>query len=415
MHKLIFILAICYSALGYSQSLSFQEVNSTTASLYQKQKWYELIEYGKKASEADFYYFNIRMGVALFETKQHFEAEQFLVKAIKQYNNDFPKKVLYWNYILLGEDRRAEETYQSVSAEEQKQLSYKESTFQYLDAETGLRLSNHEEIPNSFYGLIGFQTRLGKSMRVSHSGIFFYQKNDTRLFDHKQYNIRLKKYWKTYEFEFGVFHALASYNLKKDTVTYSFLEEGLFTSYGGSVKISKRFNRLRASGELTFISHHNDADQTLRFQSFLPPPEFIIQETSIKNSNQSIIPSIKVSYTLPVAKDRFTLGIRSSFISDTTGSHFNFRPFATVGVSKKIWLNFDYLKTGDYLFLDHNTRVVYGNFKTSKLTSSLYYAFSEKWIGRIVYSNENANDVITNQEVTINSIYLGINFKLNRK
>ena len=99
------LLVTIITLQAQEKSLSFKQVDSTTYSLYLKQDWKSLIEFGESSLEngIDFYYLHVRMGIAYFK-------EGKMLSAIKMFENAFNKnkydlvvqEYLYWSYYYSG-------------------------------------------------------------------------------------------------------------------------------------------------------------------------------------------------------------------------------------------------------------------------------------------------------------------------
>ena len=102
---LILILLTVTTIQAQEKSLSFKKVDSTTYSLYLKQDWKSLLEFGEISLEngIDFYYLQVRMGIAYYK-------EGKMLSAIKMFENAYTinkhdlvvQEYLYWSYYYSG-------------------------------------------------------------------------------------------------------------------------------------------------------------------------------------------------------------------------------------------------------------------------------------------------------------------------
>ena len=82
MQRIIVLMLLVSSVSVFSQEeIATKEIDETTLNYYNNGQWEELISYGEKVKK-DYYYFNIRMGVAYFNLRQYYTAEEFFKKAI---------------------------------------------------------------------------------------------------------------------------------------------------------------------------------------------------------------------------------------------------------------------------------------------------------------------------------------------
>tara|TARA_R110001583_G_scaffold67308_3_gene192573 strand:- start:29168 stop:30493 length:1326 start_codon:yes stop_codon:yes gene_type:complete len=83
------------------KNLSFKEVDSTTYDLYLKQDWKSLIEVGKQSRQENinFYYLNVRMGIAYYNDNKMLSAVKELEEAYIANSFDIVvQEYLYWAY-----------------------------------------------------------------------------------------------------------------------------------------------------------------------------------------------------------------------------------------------------------------------------------------------------------------------------
>jgi tetratricopeptide (TPR) repeat protein len=109
--KLIFVGFMLTGFDGYSQvALSVVDIDKVTYKQYVEKKWDELIKTGNNAlkKNIDFYYLDIRMGVAYFEKKRYIKAISFLEKTLsKDNNNSLVNELLYYSYLYSGREMDA--------------------------------------------------------------------------------------------------------------------------------------------------------------------------------------------------------------------------------------------------------------------------------------------------------------------
>jgi hypothetical protein len=108
MNKYIIILSLL-AATNKSFTQSFSYFDSLTYKLYNEKKWDSLIIVGNKALEKgyDYYYMQMRIGIANYELKKYSQALTYFLKA-KQYNsNDIVDEYIYYSYFFDGQTRQA--------------------------------------------------------------------------------------------------------------------------------------------------------------------------------------------------------------------------------------------------------------------------------------------------------------------
>ncbi len=164
--SITFVFLTCYS---FSQNgFSFKYVDSLSYALYSQAQWKQLADLGKKASEQkfDYYYLNIRTGVAFAETGDYFNAEIFFRKTLKNNSDDIlSKKYLLLIYQNWGDDLAASEIYNSLDDSIKKQFADPRSKVIYVEG--GMKLAQDPTIAgNAKYGNIGFGHWIGKKMKM---------------------------------------------------------------------------------------------------------------------------------------------------------------------------------------------------------------------------------------------------------
>ncbi len=105
-------------------SITSAEVEPKSYQLYLDKKWPELIKYGNKASKSgyDYFYLQMRIGIAYYENKNYCLAENHFKKALAFSSNDaLALEYLYYCYVFTG---RYEEA-RKLSKQFNKQLAEK--------------------------------------------------------------------------------------------------------------------------------------------------------------------------------------------------------------------------------------------------------------------------------------------------
>ncbi len=99
---LTFIVVLFAGYLYGQDTLNYPVIDKYTYQYYTNNQWDKLIKLGKQSlhKNIDFYYLQVRMGIAYFETKRYLKAIKFLENAYKiDNNNPIVQETLYWAYI----------------------------------------------------------------------------------------------------------------------------------------------------------------------------------------------------------------------------------------------------------------------------------------------------------------------------
>lgn len=101
------------------------KVDSLTYQLYEQQRWEELIGEGKKAIKNgyDYYYMQMRVGIAYYETKNYRNATKYFENAYGQYSfSQLTIEYLYYSYLLSGRYFDAGRIVKELTPENRKRL-----------------------------------------------------------------------------------------------------------------------------------------------------------------------------------------------------------------------------------------------------------------------------------------------------
>ena len=102
---ILYILLIFSTNLVSQDEYSYLTVDKETYSQYLQSNWKELIKTGKLSlkNELDFYYLQVRMGIAYYELKKYRKAIPYFEKSRKQNReNELVNEYLYYSYLFSG-------------------------------------------------------------------------------------------------------------------------------------------------------------------------------------------------------------------------------------------------------------------------------------------------------------------------
>jgi len=132
--KITIVFFLLAGSLKYSmaqENLNYPIVNSETYSQYLNGQWKGLVKTGKKSlkSGIDFYYLQVRMGVANYKLKRYRQAIPYFEKALKQVPDDeFVKEFLYFTYLFSGRQNDAKKLASNFTDEFKHRIKIKTST-----------------------------------------------------------------------------------------------------------------------------------------------------------------------------------------------------------------------------------------------------------------------------------------------
>lgn len=187
MRKLILLLIFSFSigALMSQEVINYPTINAKTYDQYLKKQWPELIETGKLSlkNDVDFYYLQVRMGIAYYELKKYAQAIKHFEKAhSEKKRDDLINEYLYYSYIFSGNYDDARTLIPFFSEELIKKLNIKPPPFinaLYFDTKHDIN-EDYVIVPDAFqtveqtavlnqsYYNISMEHLFGKRAKVYH-------------------------------------------------------------------------------------------------------------------------------------------------------------------------------------------------------------------------------------------------------
>ncbi len=184
------IIAILFFANIFAQdTLNFNSVNTKTYEYYQSKDWNSLIILGKTAIEndIDFYYLQVRMGIAYYEKGKYRKAIKHFEKALKEKENDaLLSEYLYYSYLFSGREQDALAFSIKISKNLRKKIGIKQpivkniyvSGFYLTDTEQEKLSERDIDGEDNIYGMqqfdeyrssygIGMENRIGRKTLIS--------------------------------------------------------------------------------------------------------------------------------------------------------------------------------------------------------------------------------------------------------
>ena len=135
--RLILTLTIVlFAKYFYGQdTLNYPIIEKYTSQYYTDKQWDKLIKLGKQSlrKNIDFYYLQVRMGIAYFETKRYLKAIKFLENAYKTDNsNTVVQETLYWSYIYSYMYNDAAQLYDNLDNAVKAKIDYTQHFIQTM-------------------------------------------------------------------------------------------------------------------------------------------------------------------------------------------------------------------------------------------------------------------------------------------
>ena len=421
MRKIIFITILAISFHSFSQDNSGKNIEKKTLEYFNAEQWKELINFGEENTQ-DYYFFNIRMGVAYFSERQYHSAEKYFKKAIKQQATEYAKEYLFWTYFNLGEIVLAEQVYDGLATETKRNIDYRKTAIESIYLEGGVKSPNTNEIENTYYGNIVLKHRLGKNIKVLHSVNLFLQNDGTQDFNSFQYHLSGTYYLETSAFSLGGIYSKSEFTYAdSEEITGDFgnllIQNSESASDGNTYSIyanySRRFNRLRVNANFNYLTQNSTNKNFTKL--YLKDDGSLISEdfNNYKTTETVYIPSIGAMYTPAFTKDRLSVGADIFIAITENDTNLIFKPYLNIFVTDQLWINTHYLQVKDHLFADYSSEILYNtpDLSVNRFVSTINYAFSKSIITKLTYTFENYDFTSVDLNYNINSIFLGIQYK----
>lgn len=404
---LILLIWLCSGLPVVCAQQTAAEADLISYDLYQRAQWRQLARYGKAATSAgfDFYYLNLRTGIAAFKLGKWREAEKWLLRAIAQYTEDaVAREYLYWVYLEMGRPIEAARALALLPDEAKKRIGDDpRKLLETVLLEGGARLTNKPDTAHTFqyYG-VGMGHRLSPALRFYHAYSQMEQDFFWGSLRQQQYylapTIFFKKGWwlagganlARYKSNFDYLDATAQYH---DTVTFqsaAFKREIIYgsdymVSYKGKLNldaayahlaVGKTFGNARFSiqiaryGERSKLTFDEIVDSSAVTDYYFND---VLDSTNTQAGSQVATfgrdsaysqyqAGFSASYTLPLGKGRFVAAGTELQAIFGDGRHWHLIPFFQCQFHRKISIGGHYFRKGNYPFSAFNGGLLINNY-----------------------------------------------------
>ena len=132
---LTFTIVLFAGYLYGQDTLNYPVIDRYTYRYYTHKQWDKLIKLGNQSlrKNIDFYYLQVRMGIAYFEAKRYLKAIKFLENAYKTDNsNTVVQETLYWSYVYSFMYNDAARLYDNLDDAVKAKIDYKQHFVQTM-------------------------------------------------------------------------------------------------------------------------------------------------------------------------------------------------------------------------------------------------------------------------------------------
>lgn len=407
MQRIITTLLLFLSISSWSQeSISYTDANSKTYYAILKADWKIVISIGEQAKQSghNFFYLNLRLGIAYYKEAKYFKAKKSLREAYTQNSSD--TTVLYYNYwnsIAVGENTLAEFYAKNIATEKKKLKS--------VSVIGGIKKYNISEMGSNQYHInigsnLQFTSRLNTSVFLSRIS------QDIIWGDYYQHQASVR----------NVYQLSPKYNLE---FNYNLMK------IGGNVNFSNNENTITQSGTLSQLSNTIylgtgiNFNRTIVSTGFLYHNVYTNNDISIINNNSSatfnitepvstyhLQPNLGVQHYFKQHKSGIWLSSEMSI--PITGDSLGFSWSNTVKfkTSKKSWFGLNHHFNTKINAIESNGLTVQnGDYLSSRIGASWDYAFKAKTNFNLQVMRENKTEYFENIDYNYNSIFGTLTFK----
>jgi tetratricopeptide (TPR) repeat protein len=443
-----------------AQQLSYKLVDSTSFALYENKEWDQLIVFGNEAinQDFDFYYLNLRMGIAWFNQGYYYKAEKYFNKALKQdKTSPVANEYLYIIKSVINRQISADINFNRLPDSVKFRLSKLKHYYNpELYVEGGMKISSNKNIEaNEPLARLIIEQKIIRRFNLQISASYIGQQNAPWGF-YNQFEIGLMPSFsltKNINLNLGWRYI----NVQKDfkvNITQNFIDTAatetilgpaiiitdstenysntsdfmtqINTFYAGLTIYQNRFS-FSVSG-LFYIQNIDVTSQQIFDTSvdktwILTDNDSIIFDDTFSGSISPTVNSnttsyfyqamVGATYTLPVLKNGLIIGLDAFVPLNEELSNTIWIPSLKIRIFKTLWFYGEWLqkKRVPLLYQNGNIFLNQSYQLNHRITLGLTYEFNNKFQLYFTYLNEDKYYFADNIKNTFNAAIFGINFK----
>ena len=457
---LIIILPVIFGFHLFGQdSLTFQEVNKKSYQLYLDKDWKGLLEFGQEANKSgfNFFYLNLRTGIACLELKRYETAKPYLELAHQQNpTHEYTSLCLYTCYQMLARPLQASQMVSSLPDSLQEKQNKKHPLgISEIYIGGGIKLSDEPSLAGDLpFAELTFTHSLNKSSTFMHKHGYLQQ--DFGWGDVKQYDLGLAytRLMPSGNLITPHFHLYHSTGLLDRDYTDSFSDlvilptpigpreelinvsvagnaTGTYTMTGAGAYFNTeiRENRLTfspgigysmLSQQSTIVRTENVHDVRTWYVdendngTIVTDTTVILPEETTSETNHQFQLGAALSYTPPIFSDRLKLGLETQVPINSDGIQYTISSSVNFRASDKLWIvGSSYFGNAVRQFYDQGSAINSSIDRVDWKHSLLFDAVVTKrvhWYG--FYQLEKRTDITDNLNYRLHTISTGIKIKL---
>jgi len=460
MRKLIIItfLLLSFYISNSQEKLNYKQIDSATYQLYLDENWQSLEKLGIRASKSglNFYYLNIRTGLAAFNLGNYLTAEKYFKKALKNNStSEFAKEYLFWIYYNLGEKFKTNDAYKKLSPDTKLKINHKRSSFfDFIFLEYGNKYPNQpDSITNNVnYFSVGMNhfitpnfTFYESYTRISQTqnwGSYVQQEAfaNTNINLHNNLILSMSVHISDYKSNIDF---LNNYNIETTHETYTdtgiFVYDTLKTGYDywkgtfqqqvlvGYIGFSQRICRFKYNLSFHFmmenqIHNYYNISEKYQLNRVYTGPFLLNYSQTLENDSVNynttfptlfLQPGLEITFLPKSMNDGVKIGCKVFGIITNTQYYILPIPFLDIKLNKYISVNSEFMQKGNYPFVYNQGSMLLNNYNNLKTRFTLGFDFKINKDLNIytTYLYEDITENFTNQNYKLNSFLIGI--KLN--
>jgi hypothetical protein len=379
-----------------NEYMDFVTANDETYELYTQKRWDELIEAGEEIlkNDIDYFYLRARLGIAFYEKGNYAKAIHHIKKAFV-FNDSDPVLLEYLYYAYIFSNRYQEASrlyYKNLSHFNEKTLSLKPKTFDYLDIQGGIKFSDHQndmglEANNIYYAYLGASLNIkGRFFLYQYAGQLSHAFTD--IFREQNFIYTSRFYFRQFEYYAngslymgkGWSISTAFHLIRVDVIT------DIYNDHYFGMSINKNLNKVRLGVQVSKAR---------------------IFETNV----EQIVPEI-IYY--PLGNSKLYFHIKNTFINSAVNDPSN-NMYGLIGLKlfSKTWLE-GFYAYGKAQFLSYDNGYLLYNtpdYLISRGGISLYQYFKNNVSLTLSYQQENKEQFMSGDLYTHHFVMMGLNIK----
>lgn len=408
MHRLVLafflIPALCFSQTEYT----FKDVNSKTYSALIEGNWNEVIRVGEEAINQghNFYYLNLRLGIAYFHAESNFKANNYLTKAALQNNSDtLVNLYCYWNHLQLGNNILANHYRLQIPAATRKNQRISQHNLNSISMGVGVKkptsinygetmstispsinFNLSKRISSTFYGGKTNQSLYWGEFEQSNIGITTNYLFNTQTIISS--NINYNKIASTIDFENN--EVQTSGRSITQAITGNLTWLGIFNRSKLSVGYTASFQPIEITGDTSYSNHYNNLSFTNYFHQFE-----IGASTTLKPLNNGLV-------------------IYGNFHTPILDSQFGWSGILGFKIKPKIksWIGFSYLYNSNLNTIEnYGSLIQNGDYLNQRIRLTWDYYRNKKWSFNSSFSKEFKTEELSSFTYNNISIFSTITYK----